>query len=209
MSISYADDNVIRQFTMNDLKGEYIINQDHLYTIVHSRIFDCDPHTKVKYDDADIMSKQFGDTFVVFIPTTAKTPIEIPKCGKCILDVRSCELKGKDVFAIFTNFISDFSVNATSAFGEKGTIYMTPSTISDNKISEKPNTLKGIKVTVILDRYSFCELDEYCSMLLAYFYKHYEVKGTPHKLYKHIFKPIRIGEAGNKVNIAVPVLKLQ
>lgn len=209
--IRYAKDNVIRKFNESDLKGENVINQEHLYTIVHSRIFDCDPHTKVKYKGADVMYKQSGDTLVVFVPTTATSSVEIPDSIKrCILDIRSYEGKGKQVFDVFHNLIGEYSVMACSAFGEKGKIYMTADAIYDEKSRGEHKGGKKIntKITVLLDRYTLSELDEFCSMLLAYFYGHYEVKGTPHKMSKFIFKPIRIGETNKKINICVPVLKL-
>ena len=211
MSISYADDNVIRKFGMKDLKDEHIVNQDHLYTIVHSHIFDCNPHTKIKYmKDAPVSMKMVDNVLTIFVPTTTKSPIEIPNGTKnIILDIRSYEGKGKELFTIFNAFISDFAVNAMSAVGEKGKIYMNPTSVSDTNTTERPQCpLKSAKVTVLIDRYTLSELDEYCSMLLAYFYKHYTVKGKPHKMFNYIFKPIRIGEVGKKINICVPVLKL-
>lgn len=210
MSVNYAKDNVIAKIDNKSLNGEISANQDHVYTIIHSKIFDCNPHTKVKYKDGvQHMTKVSGNTTMIFVPTTATQRIDIPNTKKVILDIRSFEGKGKILFDIFHNFISDFSVKATSALGETGTIYMTPSSISDTQISEIAKPLIGNKeVTVLVDRYTLCELDEYCTMLLAYFRKHYRVKGQLHKMNNFIFKPIRIGQEGKKINICVPVLKL-
>jgi hypothetical protein len=209
MSLNYAKDNVITKITDRSLNGENPINQDHLYTIVHSKVFDCNPHTKVKYkNDTKYMTKSATDgSTMIFVPTTATGRIEVPATKKVILDIRSFEGKGKILFDIFHNFISDFSVKATSALGENGMIYMTPSSISDAPISEVAKCPIS-SMTVLIDRYTLCELDEYCVMLLAYFHKHYNVKGEPHKMHKFLFKPIRIGAEGKKINICVPVLRL-
>jgi hypothetical protein len=209
MDTNYASDNVIKIITKNSLKGERAINQDHLYTIVHSAIFDCNPHTKVKYKNMEAISKVEGDTTIIFVPTTATKPIDMPSTSKVILDIRSFEGKGSILFEIFGNFIGNFSMKAVTALDEKGIIYMDRKGITDAEDKIVKSAKAPIRnMTVILDRYTLCELDEYCTMLLAYFYKNYKVNGEPHKMHKFIFKPIRIGKEGEKINICVPVLRL-
>lgn len=200
----YMSENVIK----NDLSigDEKVIDQRHLYNIVHSKVMDCNPHTKVKYNMESI-SRNIDGTFVIFVPSSAKEPIVVPNSAKkVIIDIRSLDVKGKPALQLFSNIVSDFSIKAKSAMGKVGTIYMTPTSISDSANVERPKCpLKS--VTILIDRYTLSELDEYCTMLLAYFYKHYNVKGSPHKMHKYIFKEIRVGE-DKKYEFAIPVIKL-
>ena len=220
LSLEYISDNVVT--AKINLTGEKIINQDHLYNVVHSRSMDCNPHTKVKYD-SEAFGKLIDGTYVVFVPSSATEPIVLDMSrtrpgrtgindldvSRVIIDIRSLNVKGKAALRLFSNIISDFSVSAQSAMGKKGTIYMTPSNVSNSPNRERPKCpLKG-KVTILIDRYTLCELDEYCAMLLAYFYKHFTVKGTPHAMYKYVFKDIVVkGPTNTKCTFAIPVLKL-
>jgi hypothetical protein len=206
MSVEYMRKNVITDNL--DIGDEKVINQNHLYNIVYSKVMDCNPHTKVKYR-MECIAKQIGKDYVIFVPSSAKEPIVIPSSAKqIIIDIRALDVKGKNVLHLFKNIISDFSVNAKSATGKVGKIYMTPSYVSDSKNVEQPKCpLAGKKVTIILDRYSLSELDEYCSMVIAYLYAHYTVKGEPHKMHKYIFKTIRVGQH-KKYEFAIPVLMI-
>lgn len=202
VSLDYMSKNVITDKL--DISGEKIINQDHLYNIVHSRSTDCNPHTKVKYE-SESFSGNVDGTHVIFVPSSAKEPIVIPAAKSVIIDIRSLDVKGKAALQLFSNIVSDFSVTARSAMGKKGTIYMSPSDVSDAPNRERPKCPYK-SITILLDRYTLCELDEYCAMLLAYFYKHYTVKGKPHAMYKYVFKDIVVGAP--KCTFAIPVLKL-
>lgn len=205
MSIKYTDEFVIKP--SDNLDGEKIINQDHLYNIVHSRMMDCNPHTKVKYS-METISKKIGKSFVIFVPSSAKNPIIIPPEEKdIILDIRSLDISGRDVLTVLGPLLSDFSIKCTSKI-KSGTTYLTPSNVTDQPIAERPQCpMKDKKVTILVDRYTLCELDQYCTTVLAYFYKHYNVNGIPHKMYKYIFRTIVVG-TDKKYKFAIPVIKL-
>lgn len=211
MSTEYAKNNVVADIKKDVLKHENVINQDHVYNILHSTVFDCNPHTKVKYRNMEAISMVKQSVTTIFVPTTATEEIPKPKTQKVILDIRSFEGKGEKLLTIFRNFISDFSVRATSALGSNGRIYMSHEGISNKESSDPGKITKPPirNVLVLVDRYTLCELDEYCVMLLAYFYKNYKVKGVPHNMHKFLFKPIRIGAEGKKINVSVPVLELK
>lgn len=206
INTSYMSKNVITDNL--DIGDEKVIDQNHLYNVVASRIMDCNPHTKVKYR-MEAISKRIDSEYVIFVPSSATQSIVIPKTErKILIDIRSLDMKGKLVLHVFENLLSDFTVAAESAMGKKGKIYMTPTSITNKKTVERPKCpLAGKSVTVLVDRYSLAELDEYCAMVLAYFYSHYKVKGSPHKMYKYVFKDIRIGQH-KKYEFAIPVLKL-
>lgn len=201
----YMSKNVIKSDL--SLGGEKVIDQRHLYNIIHSKVMDCNPHTKVKYSMESI-SRDIDGTFVIFVPSSAKEPIVVPNSAKkVIIDIRSLDVKGKQALQLFSNIVSDFSVKGRSAMGKVGTIYMTPTSVSDSANVERPKCPLKQSVTILIDRYTLYELDEYCTMLLAYFYKHYNVKGSPHKMHKYIFKEIRVGD-DKKYEFAIPVIKL-
>jgi hypothetical protein len=205
-SLDYIRNNVIT--AKLNIGNEVPINQDHLYNIVHSEIMDCNPHTKVKYQMEPISEVKKGKLFI-FIPSSATEPIVIPKGREpIVIDIRSLDLKGKSALKMFSNIVSDFKVSAESAMGKTGYIHMSPSYISNSPNAERQKCpLAGRDVTVLIDRYTLFELDEYCSMLIAYFYKHFKVKGEPHKMYKYVFKEILLGNE-RKHCVAIPVLKL-
>lgn len=210
LSLEYIKDNVIADVDESVLKDEKILNQGHLYNAIYSGVMDCNPHTKVKYRcEAMTGYVQGKSDYVVFVPSSATEPIVIDNKAKNItIDIRGLDVKGKQVLKLFENITSDHMVSAKSELGKTGKIYMTPTKISDTKTTERPKCpLSGRNVTVLIDRYTLNELDEYCTLMLDYFFKHFRVKGKPHKMYKYIFKEIRVGK-DKKYVFAIPVIKI-
>jgi hypothetical protein len=211
--LQYLHSNILKGESQikQDLRGERIIDDNHLYTVVHSESLDCNPHANVEYVNLDITTKVIDHYFVAFVPSTAKSQIPLPPNGmrNVIIDIRSAKLRGKTVFDVFRNYINAGHVTAKTSAGKHGKIYFSNCNISDNEVFDSlPSDLSKLKITVLLDRYSLSQLDEYCSIALHYFYKHFKVKGKPHKMYNYIFKEIRVGKE-EKITFSLPVLKLK
>jgi hypothetical protein len=209
MTDVYNDNVLVSQAAIaNSLKGEYVVSPEHAAMIAHSKALDCNPHSKVKIK-GESTGKLIGGKFVIFVPTTATTLPAIPSGKELIIDIRSMEGSGSMLFALFANIIDAFSCNAEDPSGKKGKVYMSD---AEPYISDKPipsnNQLKKCKTTILLDRYTFKAGDEYCAMLMAYFYKHFTVKGKPHHMYKFIHKTVRFPDGDKKISFALPVIKL-
>lgn len=198
------------------LKNELTVNPEHEAVIIHSKVMDCNPHTKVKFETSDSTFKIINSKAVIFVPSSASQPIEIPEGSykEIILDIRSCTMEGSKLFTVFRNFISDFSIMAQSPNGKKGKIYMSA---NEPFILDKPigsSTGKPIKkpVIVLIDRYTFRASDEYCALIMAYFCKHYRVKGEHFHMYKYIYKvarfPVEDSTQNSKIAFALPVIRL-
>lgn len=216
--VDIYSDNVIasKHAIRNCLKGEYAVSPEHETIIVHSKALDCNPHSKVKFKNSEPMSKRFNDKLVVFVPTTATTPVIsdlsiLSNVKELIIDIRSMEGKDSVLFTIFGDLVGSFACNAESPNGTKGKVYMSPNEpyISGNAIEPEVRRMIKPKITILLDRYTFKHGDEYSAMLLAYFYKHYTVKGKPHHMYKYIYKSVRFPDGDKKISFSLPVLKLE
>ena len=213
--VSVYSDNVIatNRAIANCLKGEYVVSPEHEAIIAHSKALDCNPHSKVKFENTESMHKRFDNKLVVFVPTTATTaciPSDLSGIKEIIIDIRSMEGKDSTLFVIFNDLISNFACNAETASGTKGKIYMSTDEPYISDIPTKPSSskLSKYKITILLDRYTFKYGDEYSAMLLAYFYRHYTVKGKPHHMYKYVYKSVRFPDGNKKVVFSLPVLRI-
>ena len=208
------------------LKGVPIVNPQHEVVVIHSEVMDCNPHTKVKFEHGEAVSKTIDKKLVIFVPSSATQTIDISafREREIILDIRSCNIEGSVLFTIFRNFIGDFAIAAESPDGKRGKVYMSADEpyISDKPIASSKSPAKrqvavhsfARKWTVLIDRYTFRSSDEYCAMIMAYFCKHYRVKGEHFHMYKYIYKTVRFpveansGLPSNKIAFALPVIRL-
>jgi hypothetical protein len=203
-----ASDEVMKA----SLKGELIISPEHEALIIYSKAMDCNPHAKIKFTGEEYLMKEFGDVTVIFVPSSATItiPFKDVKTRNIVLDIRSMDMEGDKIFKVFNELIEDFSCKAVSADGKKGKIFMSnvEPFISDSVIKGKKFITKKYNITVLIDRYTLKSLDEYCSLLLAYLYSKFTVKGTPHHMSKYIYKTVRFNDGDKKISFALPVLKL-
>ena len=191
------------------LVGEYIVSPGHEALIIHSKVMDCNPHSKIKFVGKQSERKVFGNKTVIFVPSSVTEKVSLEGVtGEIILDIRSLDLEGSKVFHIFNDFLGDFGCPATSADGKKGKVYCSNVEPFVSNAPIQGVKLKKWKVTVILDRYTLKTLDEYCTMFLAFVYRNYKVIGTPHHMSRYIYKTVRFNDGDKKISFALPVLKL-
>ena len=205
-------DNFIDNATIeNLLKNELIINDVHKYVLISSVVYNSNRHTKVTPKNIEAMSKVFGDTLVIFVPSSAKKEIKLDKLtniNKIILDLRNCEIEDIYAFTVFNQFISTYKFEVEIiALKTKKEFYMSNSVpnISDNKPDETTKNQINIPVTVLIDPFTFKERNEYQSSIMKYFRDHYNVVGTPIKNSNCIYKNITINR---NLTVNIPIMKI-